>query len=199
MYLTKITVDGITVASKHLYDEYRWKQELCKSVNPNELKEWACRFLVKELSGEEIVYFLSQEQPKILPYGTWETKQISESFYENKKYYFEVLANPTVKNVVFDKDGKRKRQGKRNAVHPDKYEDWVKRKLTEGGCEVNNLSVCSKGMQICYRKGAKVSSIAVQYKGILNVKDENSFKRIAKVGIGHGRAFGLGLILLKKI
>ena len=205
MFLTRITVNGIAIEKKHLYDAYRWKQELCNSIAPIEKadasgeKNWLCRFLVKESANEEVVYFQSQERPKLLPFGTWETKEIPNSFYKGGKYLFEVLANPTVKVVVLGEDGKRKKQGKREAAHPANYDSWLKRKLNEGGCEVEKLTVTPIGMQVCYRKGERIPAIAVQYKGILTVKNSLAFQKMAQTGIGHGRAFGFGLLLLKRV
>jgi CRISPR system Cascade subunit CasE len=193
-------VDGITIQRKTLFDAYRWKQELCKAVEPvGKEKIWPCRFVVKEVRNGEIVLFQSPTKPKILPFGTWETKCIPDEFYSNNQYLFEILANPTVKRVAFDSEGKRKRQGKNEGIDPVNNEAWIQKKLEDVGCKMKSVTVDPSGTMVCYKKGFPITNVAVKYNGSFIVKDKESFMKGVIAGIGRGKAFGFGLLLLKRI
>jgi CRISPR system Cascade subunit CasE len=197
MYLTKITVDTMTLQRHCIFDAYRWKQELYKAFTPvYENRPFLFRVIEKSTGTQVLV--LSVKQPKVLPFGTWETKVVPENFYRSSRYVFDVEANPTVKHACFDDKGNKKKQGKRVGLKPEAYEGWFLRKLKDAGCEVKAVSVTPLGPKVCHRKGQTVTHLSTQFRGVLHVKDSGAFLKAATQGIGTGRAFGFGMMLLKQ-
>jgi CRISPR system Cascade subunit CasE len=197
MYLTKITADSMTLQRVRLFDAYRWKQELYKAFTPvDENRPFLFRISEKNTGAQVLV--LSDKQPKVLPFGSWETKVVSSSFYQSSKYLFDVEANPTVKHASFDEKGNKKNQGKRVGLKPEAYEEWFLRKLKDAGCEAQTVSVVPLGPKVCHRKGQTVTHVSAQFRGILKVNDPDAFLKAATQGIGTGRAFGFGMMLLKQ-
>lgn len=108
-YLTKILVDKKLAASKRLNDAYAWHKALWRAfpgINENE------RIFLNRIDSKDIffqVLLLSRQPPIVQEWGAWQTKKISESFLYHDLYRFELRANPTIKRVVRDKDGTRKK------------------------------------------------------------------------------------------
>ena len=197
MYLTKITVDSMTLQHLRIFDAYRRKQELYKAFTPvDENRPFLFRLTEKNTGTQVLV--LSDKQPKVLPFGTWETKIVSDTFYKSSRYVFDVEANPTVKHACFDDKGNKKDQGKRVGLKPEAYEGWFLRKLKDAGCEVKSVSVTPLGPKVCHHKGQTVTHASAQFRGVLHVKDSGAFLKAATQGIGTGRAFGFGMMLLKQ-
>lgn len=200
MFLTQIMADAITVQTRRLFDAYRWKQALYEAFTVSSGSD--CPFLYdiqEKKRGEVKVLLLSSLQPKILPFGTWQTKQIPPSFYDGTRYLFELTANPTCKKVIYDSNGKKKRQGKRVGLLPANHEDWLRRKLTAAGCSVEGVSVDKVWMRVCQHKGSLTKHMAARFRGVLNVNSRDFFKAAVIEGVGPAKGFGFGMLLLKRV
>jgi CRISPR system Cascade subunit CasE len=181
-----------------LFDVYRWKQELYKAFIPIENGR-PFLFDMREKTGNITVLLFSSTQPKVLPFGTWQTKKIPDNFYDGNRYLFELTANPTVKKAVFEKDGTKKKQGKREGLHPARYEEWLRRKFESSGCTVTFVTTENLGLRVCHHKGTLVSHSAARFKGMINVKNTQGFKKMALEGVGSARGFGFGMLFLKRV
>jgi CRISPR system Cascade subunit CasE len=199
MYLTKIVIDNINILQQRLFDVYRWKQALYKAFSPVEEDTRPFLFDIRSKSDQTQVLVLSEKAPRVLPFGTWQTKSVSPDFYAGTRYVFEVTANPTMKQALLDDQGTKKRQGKRIGLQPARYEEWLRRKLEDAGCSVVAAVTENLGLRVCQRKGVLVSHSAARFKGVLSVKDPLKFREVAVKGIGTARGFGFGMLLLKRI
>lgn len=198
MYLTKVLVDSLTVQHLRLFDAYRWKQELYKAFIPVG-SERPFLFDVRERAGTATVLVFSSTPPKVLPFGTWQTKNVPDTFYNGNRYLFELTANPTVKKAVLEEDGTKKKQGKREGLHPARYEEWLRRKFENSGCTVTSVTTENLGLRVCHHKGSLVSHSAARFKGVISIKDPQGFKKMALEGVGSARGFGFGMLLLKRV
>ena len=101
-----------------LTDAYAWHQAFWRSL-PGETdarREFLSRLDVKDDLLEALL--LSPEPPTAEHWGVWETNEVGASFLEHDRYYFSLRANPTVKRVVREEDGSRRKNGRRTASSP---------------------------------------------------------------------------------
>jgi CRISPR system Cascade subunit CasE len=188
MYLTKITLPNSEAAQRHLFDPYQWHVALWKCF---QAKERPYVFRVDQGRDQTIFLMLSPVQPAVQAWGVWETRIIPERFYAHNKYLFSLRAYPAVKKAAFEKDGTRKKQGIR-VPRPDP-EEWLKGKAVENGFELERVAVTKKHSQTA----SKGFQMAVDFEGVLTVKNKNLFLNAVAKGIGPSKAYGLGLLLLK--
>jgi len=202
MYLTQITTDIQEIQKNGLFDNYRWKQELCKSLPPGEERSFLFRTTDKGRNGI-VTWVLSREYPKALPFGKWDIHKIAENFYRHKKYFFDLMANPTLRRFKkpIDENGKEKMHGKRVGIPLEGHEGWIERKFKDAGCKVDLkfVSIDNYGLQICRHKDSETQHSAVKFCGVIEVGNSEIFQKSVFSGFGSGKAFGFGLLLLKPI
>jgi CRISPR system Cascade subunit CasE len=122
-----------------------------------------------------------------------------DSLHVGQEFRFRLRANPSVT-----------RAGKRlGLLHREEQEQWLLRKanlhgfavpLRAGADVVRDSSPAdvhiSQEQMIMARKhdGSSIRLYSVLYDGLLRVTDVDRFTGTLQVGIGHGKAFGLGLL-----
>lgn len=109
---------------------------------------------------------------------------------------FDLIASPC-KKVKFE--GKRRSQ-RRVLKTPDERSAWLYRKATQHGFEI--LSVVERDhFRIFGRhdstKGGMMNHNAYHYQGVLRITDAEAFRNVLQSGIGPGKAYGLGMMLVK--
>lgn len=106
-----------------------------------------------------------------------------------ERYRFRLLANPTVT-----------RQGKRYGLVGEEAQlAWLQRQGERHGFALE-ASMVSHTDSIRGRKaGARVSLLQVQFDGVLRVADQAALLGAVTAGIGHGKAFGCGLLSLARL
>lgn len=77
---------------------------------------------------------------------------------------------------------------------------WVKPRLVQAGLIVRESSVLSTGytQHRLHQKGRKISFSSLDYSGVAQVQDPSALHRTLTEGIGHARAFGCGLLLVRR-
>lgn len=111
------------------------------------------------------------------------------------QYQFHVVANPI--HTV-----KRKRVG---IMDESKLYDWFHKHIS--GCEISKLNIAKLGASIFNRIKIKdlrqyheaITLHTVAFSGELTVTDTDQFTECRWHGLGSGKAFGYGTILLKEI
>ena len=74
---------------------------------------------------------------------------------------------------------------------------WLLRKLGEAG-EVETVSVLPHA-PLYFRKGNRGGKlVTATFDGVLSVKDPNRLTSLLENGIGHAKAFGCGLLLVRQ-
>lgn len=113
-------------------------------------------------------------------------------------FRFRLLANPTKKVRVADKENGR-RVG---LLSEEDHLNWLIRKADLHGFEVKqamsqrvNQPV---GWKQCKEKTHRINNQAVQFDGFLKVRDRNAFANAWKNGIGSAKGFGFGLLSLAR-
>lgn len=99
---------------------------------------------------------------------------------------FALTATPVV-----SKDGKRTPLRTPAGMH-----QWAEGKLTQAGARLDALDILDVHATRFNRQGRKLTFHTVEYTGVLTVTDRDKLTHAMLAGIGHGKAYGLGLMLL---
>jgi len=144
-----------------------------------------------------VVYILSQSAPLFPSVGHWETTKVPMSFYQGKSYVFKVKVNPVV-NKTFEKGKKSKRIG---VYNPVEVLNWFSKKGDQNGFRIKSASVKDIQKERSYKGANPITHASAEIKGRLDVTDVKAFSAGVPRGIGNAssKAFGFGLLLIKKI
>jgi len=199
MYLTRVQVDLATALRAGLTDAYRWHQSLWTGFPGRDGQPRHFLTRVEERGQALEALVLAETPPTPTEWGHWETRQLAPGFLEHEHYAFALRANPTVKRVVRDESGQRRRNGRRTRIcRPDELRAWLDRKAAQGGFSVGgNLSVGAPVDQVCWRGQRQIVHSRVDFTGTLTVTDRELFLEAYRSGIGPAKAFGFGLLLIK--
>lgn len=92
---------------------------------------------------------------------------------------------------VASKDGKRTPLRTPAGMH-----QWAERKLAQAGARLDALDILDVHATRFNRQGRKLTFHTVEYTGVFTVTDRDKLTHAMLAGIGHGKAYGLGLMLL---
>jgi CRISPR system Cascade subunit CasE len=199
-YLSQIRVGKGEAARLRLQDAYSWHQELWRAFPGKDGELRSFLFRVEDRHEVFQVLLLSPEAPVVPDWGSWEVKKVANSFLSHDHYLFQVRANPTIKRVVRDTAGERKKNGRRTGIYdPEGLQAWIRRKALQAGIEILD---CSAGPPIhgyFVKEGRRGKHIAVDFQGTLRVRDRAVFENTFRTGIGPAKAFGFGLLMLQPL
>lgn len=121
---------------------------------------------------------------------------------------FTLAANPTRKvgtTLKSEREAGRKENGKRVPIRdPLQQVEWLVRKGERGGFELlvsersgsPNVALREEPMVRGRRSGAGLSLCCVVYQGHLRISNREAFLETLRGGLGPGKAYGLGLMLI---
>lgn len=201
MFLSKLTLDPRqALARRDLGDAYEMHRTLARAFAPD-TESAPARFLWRLEAGPR-----AEAEPTLLVQSAapanWKPIESIAGYLRalqpNKqvdldalvragaRYRFRLRANPTVT-----------RAGKRLGLVKEADQlAWIKRQADRGGFSL--LSCVRTGNDWIDvrqgRTGHKISVHAASFDGVLNVLDATAVQRALLDGIGHGKAFGLGLL-----
>ena len=220
-YLTQLLVDFAEAARLGLHDNYDWHQmawrcfegliprdpdkgRFEKGTKPEEPPPRPADFLMRvdrRESGFKVL-LVSQKKPVRpgwCPPGCWETKEVPKEYFSRQQYMFQLCANPTKKVAVQNQDKNFKKNGRREPLRTrEDLVSWISRKGEQGGFEVDRgtLRVVPRGREYFERKGQRGLHTAVEYQGVLSVKDSDRFYEAFTRGVGSAKGFGFGLLMV---
>ncbi len=197
-------------------DSYAWHQRIWEAF-PGQAKAERDFLTRLDDTGRGFrLLILSPEpptRPDWCPSDLWQSKTITPDFFQHPSYHFSLLANPTVKLVVRDENGNKKKNGKRvPLIHRDDrlidgknvpgLETWLDRKADLHGFALQpgqSLKINPRPLQQFIKKGSLGKHAATEFSGILKVTDPEKFLEAATKGIGSAKAFGFGLLCLSPL
>ena len=162
---------------------------------------------VDSRGGHEYLLILSAEKPDLSdaaeqfapPGETWQTKdytQLLERVCQGSRWQFRLCANPTYSAPAGP--GQRGRVCAHSTVQHQI--EWLKRQSEKNGFTLRDGEfTVTKSVWYRFKKGNTgkyVTFLAVTYEGLLEVDDPEAFKRMLCGGIGHGKAYGAGLMTI---
>jgi CRISPR system Cascade subunit CasE len=191
IFLTQIVVNKTQAATHRLSDAYAWHNALWKCFPEKENEKRHFLFRLDELPRDMKVLMLSSDKPEILYWGNWQTKSIPPSFLSHPVYRFQIKANPTMLRL---KD--RRRIG---IYNEERLCEWLVRKGSQNGFSIEQDSLQINGPmdETFTRKGKIGKHTWADFKGILNVTDNDAFNRGFYNGIGSAKSFGYGMLMLE--
>ena len=152
-----------------------------------------------------MVYIQSEKDPDLndIPAGMnfkgkINMKGFEETISNGQNFYFDVLVSPTKK--VMAEGAKNSRRKYLCSI--EERLNWLNRKASQAGFAIkkvyenNSMIVTGTHKE---DKGGRFHCKAVSYQGVLTVLDSEKFYNAWKKGIGSGKAYGQGMLLLSKI
>lgn len=172
-------------------------------------------------------FLIVSEKEPIFDEAIWEikTKSYNPSFEAGQKFGFSILINPIIatkidgatrptrsKRVDVLMDAKQKRREEQKLDREIPYLsaqereiiaiNWLSEKLLRNGAQIEkeNCQLMQYSQMRIPRKGEEKASISyIDVEGVLEVKDPETLQKALIEGIGAGKAFGLGLLLLRPL
>ncbi len=141
------------------------------------------------------ILMLSETKPEVCDWAEWDgIKEFDPVFPIGSLYCFRLRANPTIRA---------KEDGKLRAVtREEELHSWLVRKAEKNGFALRSEPEYSGCRLERFSKtpgGPGISLNVVEIGGALAVTDSAAFGEAFRRGIGRGRAFGCGMLLLKRI
>lgn len=199
-YLSKVRVENGQAARLQLRDPYAWHQRLWRAFPGKDREVRSFLFRVDDRREAFRVLLLSPEPPLVPDWGSWQVKKVADGFLSHDHYLFQVRTNPTIKRVVRNTAGERKKNGRRTGIYdPGGLHAWIRRKALQAGIEIID---CFAGPPIhtyFVKEGRRGKHIAVDFHGALRVSEREAFRRAFETGIGPAKAFGFGLLMLQPV
>jgi CRISPR system Cascade subunit CasE len=225
-WLCRFHVDTRTAYRNKIWDNYAWHKRIwedCFPSKPEAPRDFLLR--IDSLEGAFRIWVLSLRppvEPAWCSHGRFELKEIAPSFLAHKYYLFDLKANPVKTKVQRGPDGETlyKANGKRKSgkrvplIKQDELRAWLVRKgkarrrdqrtgldVPGGFRIVTDRPLEISPMQAFHFRKKKHSAYhgGVQFRGTLEVTDRVKFAETYRCGIGSGKSFGFGMLLLAPV
>ena len=203
MYLSKLRLDMHSKCARNCIrncqDMHRSIQQLFHSTRQESGVLY--RFNPQKLD----IYVLSKIEPDtevdmtktgIILLGVRDLSKMEQNFSAGQYYRFDLLAEPSKKQP---KDGHKNSQ-RRFLRTVEERTQWLQRKSLQSGFE---LLQAQEELQILVAgehdddHGGKMKSQAVRFQGILRIQDKELFHKAWSLGIGPGKSYGQGMLMLR--
>ncbi len=227
MYFSRITLnpaaDHQGLAQSLCHDSYREHQLLWQlfESNPDAKRDFLYRQVLEQ--GQIKYYILSERKP-VNDSGLWviePPKEYDPQLHKDQKLFFNLRVNPVI--TVTGSNGKKQRHdvvmhakkqlGYRQMTDADKpsiqqfVQDsslkWLESRAANNGFAIQTGGVVADGYQQhrteTRKQKHRVNFSTVDFQGILTVTDPQIFRNVLYNGIGKAKAFGCGLLLVKRI
>lgn len=218
MYLSRIRLQSGAVERpelwKHLSNDYAMHKLVWSwfGDHPDRERDFLYR---KDVDGAQVTLFvLSAREPKA-DTDVWDarTKPFAPRLAAGNQLEFSLRANPTVRRKTGEGAGKRhdifmdakSRTRGEPPFFPELLQvtgvEWLKRQGERSGfsAEKNAVRVDGYRNHGLRRKGTREIKLSTaEFSGYLTVRDPEAFVGMLKRGLGAGKAFGCGLMLVRR-
>lgn len=171
---------------------------LCSS-NPGKKILWR----IDHVNRARHLLLLSEEKPDLTGLVSQFGKEGTEEktldlsvmisrFIPGSKWIFRIKANPVFRTQS-------KETGKKTYVDYKNDEarlNWLERRSSINGFSIDTMNITGIETLKFKRKGADVTLASATYDGVLTVTDTILFTKTFMKGLGHGKAYGLGMLTL---
>lgn len=202
MYLTKIELDLGNRTVRGALGDCQRMHRLLNGLFDCSRDEVKLLYRIQN-SGRNCAVYLYSESPvirdKILPFmvlaGERDVTAWQSTMTEGRRVRFDLLTMPSKK--VAQTDGRNSRR--RILRTEEERMVWLARKASQNGFEildVQELEADSFAGNHEAEQGGRMNWDTYHYRGILEIRDASTFQKALSCGIGPGKAYGLGMILL---
>jgi CRISPR system Cascade subunit CasE len=172
-------------------------------------------FIFRRLDDERSFYVVSARPPQAdSRLFQIQSKPYAPQLEQGERLRFDLRANPTVS--VRQADGHSRRHdvlmhAKRGVQAGQREQlaqvlqaagrDWLLQRAKQWGLVVNEDSVLQDGyrQQRLRRKGGNIEYSTLDYQGMAEVVDPRRLSQALLQGVGHGKGFGCGLLLVRRM
>lgn len=216
MYFSRITPDMEKSSPERLarvgMDDYRIHQELWRLFEADENAQRD--FLYRRQGPSPVFLVLSKRKPVNKGIWTIETKPFHPIIGNGDRFSFDLRANPVRKarnaigkqerhDVVMDLKHHYKTLGKplppQAVLEQEAGADWLLARAEKLGFRVHPEALWAEGYRQHRYFKKKICFSTLDFKGVLEVTDEERFRQALQEGIGSSKAFGCGLLLLRRV
>lgn len=219
MYLSKLifipSMQGEDIgrfSASNVYSQHQWLWRCFDAQENSKLNKADFLFRVDIFSHGLVIYLQSKRMPKQQIEG-WSvaTELLDLAFKPDDLVQFSLRANPTITKKLNGKPKRHdvlmhaKQQAKAGAeanvfdVVQQAGVDWLlKRQSTLGVAFLENTVEFTNYQQHVLSNGS-ISYSSVDYQGVLKVSDAVLFSEAVSRGIGKAKAFGCGLMLIRRL
>ena len=204
MYLSKVELQLSNPGIRAALINYQKMHQLVNGLFHSSRKEAEVLYRIRATGNVIDLYMYSStpiDQERILLgmrfLGQRDVTPWLETIKENDFYHFQVTTAPFKK--VSSEGLKNSRR--RNLRTIDERLSWLARKAEQGGFRIVTVEESpaeSLTAIHCEEKGGKMKMSAYCYTGSLQVTNADVFRLTMRQGLGPGKAYGLGMILLRK-
>lgn len=189
MILSKITLDFVALKALNIKDPYAI-HKFVYSLFPGDKRDFL--YYDEPNTRNKQILVLSHRQPVIPQYGIVNSKYVPESFLQSQKYAFKALLNTERRGP----DGKIQ-----SIIGKNEVKEWFFDKTPKWGFEVNPDSLMTENQCafIIHKGENKITISQALFTGELTVIDFDKFKESFENGIGRAKAWGFGMLQLKRI
>ncbi len=128
------------------------------------------------------------------------TREFQPHPVAGQRLAFILTANPvkTITDAQREaKPGKKSEKCRVPLIKEEEQREWIARKLTDAG-EIEAVNLLPH-VPIYFRKGNRGGKlVSVTFEGVLRVSDPTRMAELLDNGIGHAKAFGCGLLLVRR-
>lgn len=203
MYLTKIELDLRQRAARAALADCQQMHRFLNGLFDCPREEAELLYRIQNQSNHCSVYLYSAcpiVQEKLLPFmhfaGQRDLSDWLQGLTEGRGLSFDFLTMPSKK--VGQESGKNSRR--RVLRTAEERLAWLDRKANQNGFEILNIHELESSSQFGRHedaRGGKMVLDAYHYRGILQIRNAEQFQKAMASGIGPGKAYGLGMILLR--
>jgi CRISPR system Cascade subunit CasE len=167
-------------------------------------------------SGQRAILLSNAEpkRPKWCPTDTWRVRRVEEAFLGHALYDFSLIANPTVTRLDPGRPGRKREDGtvlknsnsRRVPIRdPEELRQWAGRQALRRGFEFvhpDSLRIQILPRQVFAKDAARdsgpkaITLHRVRFDGQLRITNPDQFRQEWPKGIGRGRAFGNGFLVI---
>lgn len=199
MYLSKIEIDRRNSEIRKAIADCQQMHRFVTGLFGTD-RESAQALYRTNMVGEKMQIYIYSRQPVIhIPTCNIQQKDISSwlnRMEENQVWKFDLIASPSKKIPVEGKKNSRRRILRT----PEERKMWLDRKARQHGFEIlhseEHESIHTTGKHKA-ENGGDMYHDAYRYQGVLRITDAEKFRQAIGGGIGPGKAYGFGMMLLK--
>lgn len=142
--------------------------------------------------GDDRIFIQSRVAPDLVKMGVRRSRSYEQpEIIAGNGYAFVLRANPTRRIAT---------SGKRMEIFDDAdLRQWIVRKLSRIGASASAISITQESRLRGSRNGKSLIFGSVMFAGALTVTEPEMFRRGVLDGIGAGKAYGFGLLLLSSL
>lgn len=203
MYLTKIELDIRQRAARTALADCQQMHRFLNTLFDCPREQAQLLYRIQNQGNHCSVYLYSAcpiVQEKLLPFmhfaGQRDLSNWLQGLTEGRVLSFDLLTMPSKK--VGQEPGKNSRR--RVLRTAEERLAWLERKAKQNGFEILSIRELESSSQFGRHndtRGGTMVLDAYHYRGFLLIHDAEQFQKAMKIGIGPGKAYGLGMILLR--